>query len=177
MKTMDRPAAHEHLPYYGKYIALVGEPDVLSLLARQPSELRTLAASVPPQLETYRYAPEKWTVRQVFGHLNDAERVFGYRAFRISRGDQTPLAGFDENTYAAQGRHDDVPLSELAEEFAQLRGANLAVLKRLDASRAALMGTANNAAISVRALAYIMAGHVRHHQQGLSANYGVGAPV
>jgi hypothetical protein len=172
--TIARPQTHEHLPYYTKYIALVTDPDVMSLLEQQASELRSLAASVPATRETFRYAPEKWSVRQVFGHLIDAERVFGYRAFRISRGDETPLAGFDENTYVAKSTYDDVSVKELAEEFALVRQANVMMFRRLDGARTTLVGTANGAAISVRALAYIMAGHIRHHQKGLRENYSVG---
>ncbi|MBI2222544.1 MAG: DinB family protein [Acidobacteria bacterium] len=109
----------------------------------------------------------------MLGHIIDAERVFGYRAFRIGRGDETPLAGFDENTYVARSAYDGIPLKELAEEFALVRGGNLATLRRLDGRHAALTGTANGAKVSVRALAYIMAGHVRHHVKGLRENYGV----
>jgi hypothetical protein len=170
---IERPRTHEHLPYYGKYIALVTEPDVVSLLEQQVSELRSLAASIPATRETFRYAPGKWSVRQVFGHLTDAERVFGYRAFRISRGDETPLAGFDENVYVEKSSYEDVAVKELAEEFAHVRQANVAMLRRLDGPRTVLTGMANGAAISVRALAYIMAGHVRHHQNGLRENYEI----
>jgi hypothetical protein len=173
MYTIDRPQAHEHLPYYGRYIQLVTEPDVMAVLAQQGGEVRRLAGSLDPARESFRYAPGKWSVRQVFGHMVDVERVFGYRAFRISRGDETPLAGFDETTYVANSSYDDVSASELAEEFAMVRGANLLILRRLDDARATLMGSANNAPVSVRALAYIMAGHVRHHLRGLHDNYGV----
>jgi hypothetical protein len=171
--TIDRPQASEHLPYYGKYIALVTEPDALRVLERQGGDLRALAAGVDRDRETFRYAAGKWSVREVMGHMIDVERVFGYRAFRISRGDETPLAGFDENTYVARSIYDGIPLKELAEELALVRDANLAVLRRLDGRRTALTGTANGAAVSVRALAYIMAGHVRHHLKGLRENYGV----
>lgn len=170
---IERPAEGEHNPYYSKYIGLVTERDVLQLLEQQAIGLHELAARIPPERETYSYAPAKWTVRQVIGHLTDTERVFGYRAFRISRGDETPLAGFDENIYVERGPYDAVPARQLAEEFALVRGANLAFLRRLDPTRWPLKGSANNSPISVRALAYIMAGHVRHHQNGLRDHYGV----
>ena len=171
--TIDRPQASEYLPYYGKYIELVAEPDVLPVLAHQGSDLRALAGRVPRDRETFRYASGKWSVREVLGHMIDVERVLGYRAFRISRGDETPLAGFDENTYVARSDYDGISLRDLADEFALVRDANLAALRRLDARHAALTGSANGAAVSVRALAYIMAGHVRHHLRGLRENYGV----
>jgi hypothetical protein len=168
-----RPTANEYLSYYGKYIELVSEPDVLKVLEEQAGEVRRIAASVPESRELYRYAPGKWSVRQVIGHMVDVERIFGYRALRISRRDETPLSGFDENTYVANGPYDDVAVRDLAEEFAVVRAANLLVLRRLDGAHAQLMGTANGAPISVRALAYILAGHVRHHLRGLRDNYAI----
>lgn len=170
---IERPADGEHNPYYSKYIALVTESDVLGVLDEQASELHALASRISPERETYSYAPGKWSVRQVIGHLADTERIFGYRAFRISRGDDTPLSGFDENAYVERGPYDAVPARQLAEEFALVRGANLAFLRHLDPTRWPLTGTANNSPISVRALAYIMAGHVRHHVNGLRQNYGI----
>jgi hypothetical protein len=121
----------------------------------------------------FAYAPGKWTVREIFGHLTDAERVFGYRAFRISRGDGTPLASFDENTYVARSGYASVPVAQLAGEFALLRESNLAVLRRLDEAQWRQVGTASGHPVSVRALAYMMAGHVRHHVQVLRERYGV----
>jgi hypothetical protein len=170
---IDRPGEGEHNPYYSKYINLITEKDVLEVLGKQPAEIQQLCVSVSANRETYAYAPGKWTVRQVIGHMTDAERVFGYRAFRISRGDGTPLSGFDENVFVERSPYDGVPAKDLAEEFALVRAGNLAFFRQLDASCWPLKGTANNSPISVRALAYIMAGHVRHHQKGLRENYGV----
>lgn len=170
---IERPSPDEHNPYYSKYIALVTEGDLLAVLERQAGEVRALAAALPPARETFSYAPGKWTVRQVIGHLTDAERVFGYRAFRISRGDETPLSGFDENVYVARSPYNGVAAATLTDEFAVVRAANVAFLRQLEPSRWLLKGTANNNPISVRALGYIMAGHVKHHQNGLAANYDV----
>jgi hypothetical protein len=168
---IERPSDGEHNPYYSKYIALVTEDDVLALLERQAGEVRALATSLSPDRETYSYAPGKWSVRQVIGHMTDAERVFGYRAFRISRGDETPLSGFDENLFVERSPYAGVSAKPLAEEFGLVRAGNLAFLRQLEDSRWALTGTANNSPISVRALAYIMAGHVRHHLSGLRDRY------
>lgn len=170
---IDRPLDGEHNPYYSKYISLVTENDVLAVLERQSAEIRQLAARLTPEQENYRYAPGKWSVRQVIGHMTDAERVFGYRAFRISRGDATPLAGFDENAFVEHSPYAGVSAKELAEEFSLVRAGNVALFRQFDASRWPLKGTANNSPISVRALAYIMAGHVRHHFKGLRDNYGI----
>ncbi len=173
MTMIERPSADEHNPYYSKYLALVTEADLLAVLEHQAGEVRALAASLPAGRETFSYSPGKWTVRQVIGHLTDVERVLAYRALRISRGDQTPIAGFDENAYVERAPYAGVPAKVLADEFAMVRAANLAFFRQLDSSRWLLKGTANDNPISVRALAYIMAGHVRHHQNGLAANYDV----
>lgn len=168
-----RPADTEYAPFFAGYIALVPEDEILDVLEHQPGSLHALAAAVPADRETFAYAKGKWTVREIFGHLSDAERVFGYRAFRISRGDTTPLASFDENTYVAHSGYRGVPVTNLAREFAALREANLALLRRLEPARWEHIGTAGGHPISVRALAFIMAGHVRHHIRVLRERYGV----
>jgi hypothetical protein len=170
-----RPAETEYAPSYAGYVSLVPEEDPLAALSAQPEELRRLAAAVPPERESDRYAEGKWSVREVFGHLTDAERVFGYRALCISRGDRTPLPGFDENSYVARSGFDRVRLTDLVEDFATLRSANLAFLRRLDVEAWRQAGTANDSPVSVRALAFIMAGHVRHHVGVLRSRYGVAA--
>ena len=143
------------------------------MLEPQVEEIRRFLASVPAERETYRYAEGKWSIRQVLGHLVDGERVFGYRAFCISRGEQAALPSFDENEYVAGARSDGVPLRELVEELALVRRSNLVVLRRLDAREWARVGTASGKPVSVRALAWVMAGHPRHHLQILRERYGV----
>jgi hypothetical protein len=128
---------------------------------------------VPAAVELHRYAPGKWSVREVFGHLGDGERVFGYRAACISRGDRTPLPRFDENLYVANAAFDHTAVAVLADELLHLRAANLAMLRRLDAEAWKRVGTASERSISVRALSFIMAGHVRHHLRILRERYGV----
>lgn len=168
-----RPTPSEHAPFFAGYIALVPEDDILDVLEHQPGFLHALAAAVPVHKETFAYAPGKWTVREIFGHLTDGERIFGHRAFRISRGDPTPLAPFDENTYVAASGYGSVPVAQLAHEFALLREGHLAMLRRLDAGRWTQTGMVGGHPTSVRALAYMMAGHVRHHVKGLRERYGV----
>lgn len=170
---IERPAESEYAPFYGGYISKIQGEDVLEILESQSTELRQLASSTTPEREVFRYAPGKWSVREVFGHLIDGERIFGYRAFRIGRGDQTPLPGFDENEYVAASGYDDRDLSSLVEEFSLVRGGNLAILRNLAGDAWARLGTANNHPVSVRALAYIMAGHVRHHLEILQEKYGL----
>lgn len=172
---MRRPDTTEYAPFYAGYVGLVPETDVLAALAGQREEVLRLAASVPADRETWRYADGKWSVRGIFGHIGDGERVFGYRAFCIARGDQAAFPGFDQEEYMAAEDYSTVPLAELAADFARLRDANLSVLRRLPDARWSQTGTASNARVSVRALAYVMAGHVRHHLGVLRERYGVGA--
>jgi len=170
---MERPTETEYAAIYRGYVALVPETDIVGVLETQAEEIRRLLATVSPEKETYRYAEGKWSIRQVLGHLVDAERVFGYRAFCFSRGEQAPLPSFDENRYVDAVRSDSVPLRELVEELALVRQGNLAALRRLDAREWAQVGTASGKPVSVRALAWIMAGHPRHHLQILRERYGV----
>ena len=170
---MHRPAETEYAPFYAGYVALVPETDILAALDSQVGEIRRLAGSVPAEREGYRYAEGKWSVRQVLGHLVDGERIFGYRAFCISRGEQAALPSFDENQYVAAAGSDSIPLRELVEELALVRQANLVALRRLDAREWTRVGTASGKPVSVRALAWIMAGHPRHHLQILRERYGV----
>ena len=171
--NLARPEAAEYAPFYAGYVARVSEDDVLKALSKQQDEVRALAGSLPLAKESFRYADGKWSVRQVLGHLVDGERVFGYRAFCFSRGEQAALPGFDENEYVAAAGADRFPAAELAEEFAAVRASNLLFLRRLSAAEAARVGTASGKPISVRALAYIMAGHPRHHLAVLRERYGV----
>ena len=107
----------------------------------------------------------------MLGHVTDAERVFGYRAFCFSRGDENPLPGFDENDYVSRSGFDRCNVADLVQEFGHLRDANLTFLRRLDDEAWQRMGTASGKPVSVRALAYIMAGHVRHHLHILGTRY------
>jgi hypothetical protein len=170
---MNRPADDEYAPYFAGYVALVPETDVLAVLDEQKAAFRRLAAAVPPDREGFRYAPDKWSVREVVGHLVDGERVFGYRAFAISRGERAPLPSFDENEYVAASGYDGVPLAELVGELVSARDANLAFLRRLDPEAWARRGTASGKTITVRALAWITAGHPRHHLNVLRDRYSV----
>jgi len=170
---MQRPTDTEYAPFYARYVGLVPETDILAVLEPQVEEIRRFLAPVSAEKEAYRYAEGKWSIRQVLGHLVDAERVFGHRAFCFSRGEQAALPSFDENRYVAAARTDEVTLRELVDELALVRQANLAVLRRLDAREWEQAGTASGRLVSVRALAWVMAGHPRHHVEVLREKYGV----
>lgn len=172
---IEKPSESEYAPFYAGYIARIPAEDVLEILENQSAELRKLADAASPDKEVFRYAPGKWSVREVFGHLIDGERVFGHRAFRIGRGDQTPLPGFDENHYVAASSYHDRDLASLAAEFALVRAANLVIFHSLSRDDWRRLGTANNHPVSVRALAFIMTGHVKHHLAILGERYGLGA--
>jgi DinB superfamily len=169
--VIGRPSDAEYAPFYAGYVSLVPETGILPVLERQATDLRRLALSVAPDHERYAYASGKWTIREVFGHLADAERVFGYRAFCISRGDQAPLPGFDEQAYVAHSRFAEYPLADFVREFALLRETNIVVLRRLSEPAWTREGTANGSPVSVRAIAFIMTGHVRHHLRILAERY------
>jgi hypothetical protein len=170
---MDRPTETEFAPFFARYVALVPETDILAVLEQQPEQIRRLVGSVPAERETHRYAEGKWSVREVLGHLVDGERVFGYRAFCFSRGEAAALPSFDENQYVAAARSDATPLRELADELALVRRSNLVVLRRLEPREWARVGTASGKPVTVRALAWVMAGHPRHHVAILRERYGL----
>ena len=168
-----RPADTEFAPFYARYVALVPEDDVVAALDAQVEEFRRLRSRVAPGRESFRYAPDKWSVRQVVGHVTDGERVFGHRLFCFSRGEQAPLPPFDENAYVAQSAYDRLPLAELVDELVTVRLGNLAVLRRLDVEAWGRVGTASGKPVTVRALAYVLAGHPRHHLAILRERYGL----
>ncbi len=168
---MKLPEKTEFADFYSGYVSLVPEADVLSVLDGQPDELRVLMNAISDEKGLFAYAEGKWTIKEVVGHLIDGERVFAYRAHRFSHGDPTPLSGFDQNTYIANGRSNDRLLQDLFDEFGSQRRSNILMLKSLREADWDLRGTASGAEVSVRALAFIMAGHVRHHLKILAERY------
>lgn len=168
-----RPAAGEFIPYYGTYIGLVPAGNLADILEAQRDATRRLLAPVNDKRALHRYAPEKWSIKEVIGHLADAERVFAYRALRFARADANPLAGFDEKTYVPVADFDRRPLSAIREEFAAVRAATHALFTSLDEEAWLRQGTANSASVSVRALGCIIAGHELHHMAILRERYGV----
>jgi hypothetical protein len=160
---MPRPAAGDFAPYYGKYLDLVPEDDIQPVLAKQLDEFLAFMRPVSEATGNVVHPPYSWSVKQVVGHLSDCERVFGYRALRFARGDATPLPGFKENDYARTGESDRVKLADLVSEFEAQRRSHVWLFRNLPAEAWNRAGTANNSRITVRALAFILAGHVRHH--------------
>ncbi len=162
--TILRPEPSEYVPYYQTYISKVApQGDLLTVLEDQRRETQQLLAGLSDAQALHRYAPGKWSIKEVVGHLMDSERVFCYRALRFARADETPLPGFDEKFWTPAGRFDARSLKELTGEFDAVRRATIALFSGMDAEALTRRGTANNAPITVRALAWIIAGHERHH--------------
>jgi len=159
----DRPDADEYLEYYGRYIARVPDGDLLGTLEQQNEDTMALLAAVPEAKGDFAYAPGKWTLKEVIGHVADGERVFSYRALRIARGDQTPLPGFDEKAWVPNAGCAGRTVADLLGELRAVRAGTLALFRHRPPEAATRRGTASNGPVSVRALAWIIAGHERHH--------------
>lgn len=165
------PHSAEYAPFYAGYIARVANGDILETLKRQQSEMVKLISGLTTEQGAFRYGPGKWSVREVVGHVIDAERIFSYRALRVGRNDKTPLAGFEENEYVANGNFEDRAIADLAADFDHLRTSTIDLFRQFDAEAWQRTGVANAFDVSVRALAWIVAGHELHHREILINRY------
>ena len=170
---MTRPTESDYAPAHAAYVALVPEDDILSAMEQQSSAMQKVLSSLDEARATHRYASDKWSVKEVIGHIADAERIIGYRALAVARGEQQPLPAFDENAYVQNASFDDWKLGDLAEEYALVRRTNIVFFKNLRAEAWDRSGTANQARVTVRGLAYVIVGHERHHLQVLRERYGL----
>lgn len=168
---MNRPETNEYDPYYNTYISLIEGENVMPVLDEQAAELRSIFLGVPEEKGTFAYADGKWTIKEVLSHLIDGERMFAYRILRISRGDKTPIEGFEQDGYIENSDANGRSFAKLLDEFDLQRRSNMLMLNNLSDAGSRRMGTASEKAISVRALTYIMAGHVRHHFNILKTRY------
>ncbi len=166
-----RPAAGEVDGSLAGYVALVPERDVTAAIETQLAGTVSFLRGIPAVLHGHRYAPGKWTVREVVGHVLDTERLLAFRAFAFARGETAPLPGADEDLYARNAPHASVPMDELVEELEHVRGASAALFRHLPDEAWARTGVANGRPVSVRALAYILLGHERHHWNVLRERY------
>jgi uncharacterized damage-inducible protein DinB len=173
--TIPRPAADEAASFYHGYIAKVTGEDIGEQLRQQLDRVEQLFRSVNDTAALYRYAPGKWSIKEVLGHLTDAERIFAYRLLRIGRADATPLAGFSENAYVPPGSFDDRTVGSLVKEFRAVRLSTVALAENLPPAAWTRRGTASGNAVSSRALVYIIVGHVTHHLGVLEERYRVGS--
>ncbi len=169
--TVARPEPGEYNPYYDRYISLVGGTDILSTLDNQRRQTLLLLSGRNEEDGNFRYAPEKWSAKEVLGHVCDCERIFAYRALRISRGDQTPIEGFEQDDYVKNGPFARMSLEDIVEDYIAVRRTTLTLFRNLDEASWTRRGVANNNEVTVRALAYSIAGHELHHRGILEEKY------
>jgi hypothetical protein len=166
-----RPDATEYAPFYAGYVAGVPESDIVAVLRESGRDILAALAAIPESQGGHRYAAGKWSVREVIGHLIDAERIFSYRALRLARADATPLPGFEENDYVRAAHSDERSLADLVDELRAVRESTVRLFASLPDDGWNRRGVVNGREISVRALAYITAGHARHHLGVLRDRY------
>lgn len=169
--NITRPEPGEYAPYHERYISLIPGNDIIATFESQRREMLILLCSRNEKDGDFRYAPDKWSLKEVLGHVCDSERIFTYRAMRIARGDRTPLAGFEQDDYVRNSPFAHRPLADLIEDYIAVRRATISLYRNLDESAWTRRGLANNAEVSVRAIAYLTAGHERHHKRILEQKY------
>jgi len=169
--SVARPEPGEYTPYYDRYISLIPGTEILATLESQRRQMMLLLSGRDEADGDFRYAPDKWSAKQVLGHVCDTERIFAYRALRIARGDRTPIEGFEQDDYVRNGPFHQLPISEMIEDYIAVRRATLTLLRNLDQPAWTRRGIANKNEVSVRALAYIIAGHELHHRRILEEKY------
>jgi hypothetical protein len=168
---MRRPEPTEYHSDYAGYISLVPESDIIAALTAQLAQTQEMFRGVDESRAGHRYAPGKWSIREVAGHMSDGERVFGYRAFAIARGETALLPSFDENPYVAASGYDTWSMRDLIDTFTALRTANLITLRALDEEAWSRVGNANGHPVTPRAIAFTLVGHERHHSKVLRERY------
>ena len=171
--TIQRPGADEAAPFYHRYIDRVAGENIGRQLIEQLDRVEFLFRGVDDATGLFRYAPGKWSVKEILGHLTDAERIFAYRLLRIARSDTTPLPGFDENAYVPPASFDQRPVTSLVKEFHAVRLSSIALMEGLPGDAWTRKGEASGETVSTRALAYIIVGHVSHHLGVLEERYRV----
>lgn len=172
--SIPRPEPGEYAPYYDRYISLISGTDILATLEAQRRQMMILLSGGDEADGDFRYAPGKWSAKEVLGHVCDTERIFAYRALRISRADRTPIEGFEQDDYVRNGPFAKIALAEIIEDYIAVRRATLTLFRNLDEQAWQRRGIANKNEVSVRALAYITAGHELHHRRILEQKYFAG---
>lgn len=169
--TLRRPTDQEYAAYYAPYVGLVPDGDLFAVLAAQATETQNLLRPIGEVRSQHRYSPDKWSIREVIGHVADAERVFTYRTLRFARGDATPLPGYDEKVWGRTSNAHARSLVSLLDDLQTLRAATLSLFRGFADADWDRSGQANNSSITVRALAFVVAGHERHHIKVLKERY------
>ncbi|HLJ24665.1 MAG TPA: DinB family protein [Candidatus Acidoferrales bacterium] len=166
-----KPAPGDYAPYAEQYVVLVNSTDIVDTLKTQLKQTATLFSGRGERDGNFRYAPDKWTVKEVFGHVADTERIFAYRALRIARGDKTPLEGFEQEDFVRAARFNERSFSSILDEYADVRRASVALFSSLDDEAWQRRGIASKNPVTVLALAYLIAGHELHHRKILNEVY------
>lgn len=172
MKKPTSPTPDEYAEFYAGYIRrATARGDVLAALPKQIDEIKSALGNLTDEQALFRDAPNEWSIKEVMGHLNDVERVFSYRLLRVSRNDPTPLPGFEQDDYVREAGFDKHPLQDLIQEFEYLRRANILAIQNMNEESALRVGIASGHPVSVRALIYMLVGHVDHHMASLNEKY------
>ena len=168
---LKKPESNEYAPYYEKYVSSVPEGDLLQILDVQIKETMNLVKDLNEDQAQFRYAPEKWTIKEVIGHITDTERIMSYRLLCIGRGEMAKLPGYDDNEYVKNGQFNRFSIRELVEQLSYVRQNTIALLKSLDDESLLRRGNANGTEVTARAIAYIIAGHELHHRTLIKDRY------
>ncbi|WP_390622403.1 DinB family protein [Bacillus massilinigeriensis] len=168
---MGRPEEHEYSAYFSKYINSIPDGDIIQILQQHSEEMNQFLNKFSEEQALFKYAEDKWSIKEVVGHVIDTERIMAYRLLCIARGETVSLPGFNENTYVQNADFNRYTIQELREDFAVVRKATLQLLKRLEPKAWLREGTANNSLVTARAIAYIIAGHELHHRNIISNRY------
>lgn len=169
--ALSRPESTEHAPYFERYTKLVPDGEIVSILTKQMENSLALLKSIDEAKANYRYAADKWSIKQLLGHVIDTERIFTYRALRFARNDSNPLVGYDQDQFVNGADFDSRNFADMVDEFDHVRRASIHLFKPLSDEEWLRRGTANDAEVSVRALAHILAGHELHHMDILKSRY------
>lgn len=171
LQIISRPEKNEYAPYYETYISLIKGDDILSVLKQNKIEMQNILAEITEEKAHFRYAEGKWSIKELVGHMIDTERIFAYRALRFARNDQTPVEGFDQDPYIENAAFDNCEFTDLIAEFAFVRDANILMFQNFPNEAWTRTGTASENSVSVRALAFMIAGHELHHLNILKERY------
>ncbi len=166
------PDTNEYATFYNDYIQrALAKKDIAAALPQQIEDIKSVLGKLSDEQARFRFGAKEWSIKELVGHLNDTERVFSYRLLRISRNDQTPLPGFEQEDYVREAGFDNSDLNDLIDEFELLRRANILSIKNMSEAAILRTGTASGATVSARALIHMLVGHVDHHMTSLHENY------
>ena len=166
-----RPDETEYAVYYGRYIGQIDGVDVVAVLEQQLQSALSLLREIDDRTAEFRYAPGKWTVKELIGHVIDTERVFAYRALAFARNDRTALPGFDENSWAENANYSSLPFADILLEFETVRRSTVLLFRQMDDSAWTRRGNANGKDMTTRSAAFVIAGHLQHHLEILKSRY------